>query len=140
MTSESEDDPGNSTAANFSAEWFKDPLGADLVQYHRVRQRLFSGKSRFQTVDIIETGGFGRCLVLDGRIQSCEGDEFVYHESLVHPVMTTHPHPAKVLIAGGGEGATSRHVLMHPSVDRLVMVDIDEEVIQVSRKHLPEFS
>lgn len=137
---ESEDDPDNQIRLKTKADWFEDPLGADLVQYHRVKGRIYSARSAYQSVDIIETGSFGRCLVLDGRIQSCEGDEFIYHESLVQPVMTSHPAPKEVLIAGGGEGATCRHVLMHPSVSKLVMVDIDEEVIRVSREMLPAFS
>ncbi|MBI2859432.1 MAG: polyamine aminopropyltransferase, partial [Chloroflexi bacterium] len=118
--------------------WFEDPLGDDLVQYHRIKGRVYSGKSRFQSIDILDTGSYGRCLVLDSRIQSCAGDEFIYHESLVHPAMLCHPAPKSVLIAGGGEGATSRQVLMHSSVTSLTMVDIDEEVIKVCRERLPE--
>ncbi|MEW6033328.1 MAG: polyamine aminopropyltransferase [Chloroflexota bacterium] len=126
-------DPDNPDKAN----WFRDALSPDLVQFHRVRGRLYSGRTRFQSVDVIETGGFGRCLVLDGRVQSTEGDEFIYHEALVQPAMLVHPGPRSVLIAGGGEGATLRQVLLHSTVTRAVMVDIDEEVIRVSREYLP---
>lgn len=125
-------------AGKHSNQWFEDPLGTDLVQYHRIKERVYSGKSPFQSVDIIDTGSFGRCLVLDGRIQSCQADEFVYHESLVQPAMMCHQNPKTVLIAGGGEGATSKHVLMHKSVVSLTMVDIDEEVIRVCRDRMPE--
>jgi len=108
-----------------TAEWFRDVLNPDLVQLHRIRSRLYSGWSEFQSVEIIETAGFGRALVLDGRIQSTEADEFIYHESLVQAAMMTHPAPAQVLIAGGGEGATARDVLRHSSVEKVVMVDIE---------------
>lgn len=48
--------------------------------------------------------------------------------------------PAKsVFIGGGGELATAREVLRHSSVERLVMVDLDEKVVDVSREHLPEW-
>jgi spermidine synthase len=78
--------------------------------------------------------------VLDGKIQSSEADEFIYHEALVQPAMLTHPHPETVFIAGGGEGATLREVLSHKTVKRVVMVDIDEEVVALCQKFLPNYS
>ena len=78
------------------------------------------------------------CLVLDGKIQSSEIDEFIYHEGLVHPAMLLHPEPRTVFIAGGGEGATLREVLRHATVTRAVLVDIDEEVTRLSKRYLPE--
>src|SRR3972149_10077921 len=117
---------------------FSDYISPDLTMLHSIKERIYSGRSKFQSVDIINTGSFGICLVLDGKIQSSEADEFIYHEALVHPAMLTHPHPEKVFIAGGGEGATLREVLAHKTVKRAVMVDIDEEVTAISRKYLPD--
>merc|ERR1711988_135570 len=63
----------------------------------------------------------------------------VYHECLVHPAMLLHPSGAKtVYIGGGGEGSTAREVLRHRSVERCVMVDIDEDVVRFCREQLPE--
>ena len=76
---------------------------------------------------------------MDGKVQSTQTDEFIYHEVLVHPAMLAHPAPKRVLVIGGGEGATLREVLRHRSVERALMVDIDREVVEVSRKMLPEF-
>jgi spermidine synthase len=73
--------------------------------------------------------------VLDGKVQSSAVDEFIYHEALVQPAMVTHPGPEVVFIAGGGEGATLREVLSHNTVKRAVMVDIDEEVVALSKKY-----
>ncbi|MEM1873642.1 MAG: polyamine aminopropyltransferase [Acidilobaceae archaeon] len=92
--------------------------------------------SKYQEIIVAETEDFGKLLVLDGKTQSSEADEFVYHESLVHPAMVLHGSPRRVLILGGGEGATAREVLKYRSVEKVVMVDIDEEVIKVSREHL----
>ncbi|MBA7716194.1 Polyamine aminopropyltransferase [subsurface metagenome] len=78
--------------------------------------------------------------MLDGKIQSSEVDEFIYHEALVQPAMITHPCPETVFIAGGGEGATIREVLSHNTVKRAVMVDIDEEVVAICQKFLPNHS
>lgn len=32
-----------------------------------------------------------QALVIDGKLQSAEIDEFIYHESLVHPALLHHP-------------------------------------------------
>ena len=119
--------------------WFSDYVSPDLTVLHSVRESIYSGRSKFQAVDIINTGSFGVCLVLDGKIQSSEADEFVYHEALVHPAMLTHPRPERVFIAGGGEGATLREVLAHKTVKKAVMVDIDREVVNLCRRFLPSW-
>ena len=116
--------------------WLSDHITPDLTVLHGIRRRIYSGRTEFQSVEIVDTGSFGVCLVLDGKIQSSELDEFVYHEALVHPAMLTHQQPETVLIAGGGEGATLREVLAHKTVKRAVMVDIDEQVVNVCRRFL----
>jgi len=120
-------------------EWFHDYVTPDMVQSYSIKEVTYSGRTQFQSVEIIESGGLGRCLILDGKIQSSEWDEFIYHEALVHPPMIAHPRPERVFIAGGGEGATLREVLAHSSVKRVVMVDIDEEVIDICRRLLPSW-
>ena len=117
--------------------WFQEYLTPNLAQYVAVRERVFSGKTRFQEVEVLDTIDFGRCLILDGKTQSSEADEFVYHEALVHPAMVAHPNPESVFIAGGGEGATLREVLAHNSVKSAVMVDLDGEVVEICRRFLP---
>ena len=118
-------------------QWHYETITPDLVQAERVKEVLFQGRTAYQDVLIQDTNCFGRSLVLDGKTQSTEVDEFVYHEALVHPSMTAHPNPGKVFVAGGGEGATVREVLSHKSVTRCVMVDIDREVVELCRKYLP---
>jgi spermidine synthase len=120
--------------------WFHDGLSPDLGMVHRVEEYLYAGRSAYQGIEVIRTRSFGTCLILDGKIQSSEADEFIYHESLVQPAMIAHPEPRTVLIAGGGEGATLREVLRHRSVEQATMVDLDEQVVAVCRKYLPSFS
>jgi len=120
-------------------KWFSDYISPDLTMLHSIKERIYSGRSKFQSIDIVSTGSFGVCLILDGKIQSSEADEFIYHEALVHPAMLTHPQPERVFIAGGGEGATLREVLAHKTVKRAVMVDIDEEVVSLCRHLLPSW-
>jgi spermidine synthase len=89
-------------------------------------------------MQIVETGVYGKALVLDGKWQSCTGDEFVYHEPLVHPAFLAHGSPKRVLVLGGGEGATVREALRWSSVEQVTMVDIDGEVVEACKEHLPE--
>jgi spermidine synthase len=87
---------------------------------------------------VADTEDYDRALILDDYIQSSYQDEHYYHEGLVHPAMVTHPAPRDVLILGGGEGATLREVLKHKTVQRAVMVDIDGDVVELSRRYLSE--
>ncbi len=118
-------------------DWHCELITPDLYQAERIRQVYYSGRTPFQDVVVMEGAAFGRSLVLDGKTQSTEVDEFVYHEGLVHPSMIAHNQPRSVFVAGGGEGATIREVLKHKTVDRVVMVDIDRKVVELCREHLP---
>ena len=117
--------------------WLHDEISPNLIQLHHIKQVLYSGQTEYQSIEIIDTDSFGLCLVLDGKIQSSEKDEFIYHETLVHPCMISHRNPERVLIAGGGEGATAREVLAHTTVKQVTMIDIDNQVIDICRRFLP---
>ncbi len=104
-----------------------------------VKKILVVKRSKYQEIAITDLEDFGRALMLDNYVQSAEVDEYIYHEVLVHPAMVTHPKPRKVLIVGGGEGATLREVLKHNTVEEAVMVDIDKEVIELAREYLEKW-
>jgi len=108
--------------------------------HYRLNEILSTSRSKYQTVDLVDLQPFGRVLMIDGLVQSSQSDEFVYHESLVHPALLAHPNPRSVYIGGGGEGSTAREVLRHTSVERCVMVDIDADVVRFCKDHLPENS
>lgn len=91
----------------------------------------------YQHLEIWETLQYGRVLFLDGAVQTTEKDEFVYHEMIAHPPLITHPNPRKVLIIGGGDGGAAREVAKHPSVESVLVVDIDPDVPRYSREYLP---
>jgi len=120
----------------FEGLFLVEPAGKYTKHLLRVKEVFAFEKTPYQEVAFVELEGFGRALIIDNFIQSTEGDEFIYHELLVHPAMTIHPNPEKVLIIGGGEGATLREVLKHSTVKRAVMVDIDREVVEFSKKYL----
>jgi len=113
-------------------------IGKSSLMVIKVKKLIAIKKSEFQEIIIAECEDFGKALILDGYIQSTVADEFIYHESLVHPAMLLHPNPKRVLIIGGGEGATLREVLKHNTVEEAIMVDIDRDVVELSKEFLPE--
>ncbi|MDI6786152.1 MAG: polyamine aminopropyltransferase [bacterium] len=124
---------------NNNYKWFIEASGSNKKNAHALSEAILSTTTKFQKAEILSLKTYGRVLVLDGRIQSTELDEFIYHEALVHPAMITHPRPEKVAIIGGGEGATLREVLKHNCVKEVIMIDIDEEVVNFCKEHLPTF-
>jgi len=120
------------------SKWLEEEVEPGLRIMYKLDKILGSTTSKFQTVDLVDLEPFGRSLVIDGLMQSCRVDEFVYHECLVHPAMLLHPNPKNVYIGGGGEGSTAREVLRHKSVEKCVMVDIDEDVVGFCKEHLDE--
>lgn len=122
-----------------SSKWFLDYLSPNEAHMHGITKVVYTKKTAFQQMEILDTESYGRCLALDGKMQSSEMDEFIYHEVLVHPAMLTHPEPRKVFVVGGGEGATLREILRHKTVTHAHMVDIDEEVVMVSKDQLPRY-
>ena len=120
-----------------NTRWFAELLGPGHLQMSSIKAILYEGTTAYQHVQILDLEPFGRCLVLDGKTQSSEADEYVYHEALVHPVLLAHENPKNIFIAGGGEGATLREVLAHTNVETVTMVDIDREVVELCHEHLP---
>jgi len=119
-----------------SDEWYEETY-RDLFRVGlRVKEWFHRGKSEFQQVDVFESELFGRVLSLDGVLNTSEADEAFYHEQLVHPAMVTARAAKRVLIIGGGDGGCAREVLRHSSVQSLVMVELDGEVVEACKRHL----
>jgi spermidine synthase len=120
-------------------KWFFEPTTAVEGHMHAIRRTIVEARTKFQHAEIMETHAYGKLLVLDGRIQSSQAEDFIYHEGLVHPgLLATENRPESGLVIGGGEGATLREMLRYPSMRRAVMVDIDGEVVELCKRHLPE--
>ncbi len=117
----------------------KSTLGDGVVR--DIKEILSKGKTPYQEYLFFESYQNGVCIAIEGDIQSCEADEAIYHEALVQPAMLLHPNPKTVLIMGGGEGATAREVLKHnATLEKAVMVDIDEEFVEVCKRVIPSWS
>ncbi len=124
---------------NGDAVYTEDVGNHTRIQY-RLRETLFEGRSEFQQVDVVDLVNLGRTLFLDHVIQAAENDEFIYHESLVHPAMLLHSAPKRVLVAGGGDGGALREIFRYPALERVVLAELDPKVVEVSKRYLPRFS
>ena len=119
-----------------SEDWFGETLYPDFQQRFKITSLLYQGRSEFQELAFFETERFGRVLALDGVIQTTEKDEFVYHEMLVHVPFFAHGRVRSAAIIGGGDGGVLEEALKH-EVERVVMVEIDGAVVELSKKYLP---
>jgi spermidine synthase len=119
--------------------WIAEQSDGDEMLLFAVKRTIAKARTAIQDAEIVETWNYGKTLLLDGVVQSAEEDEHAYHEALVHPGMIAHPGPKEVLVIGGGEGATLREILRHRSVERVTMVDIDAELVEMCKRHLPEW-
>ncbi len=110
-------------------------LNEDYGFFIRSSRRLEEGRTEFQSVEVHETPQFGKLFRLDGCFMTSEREEFVYHENLIHPALTAHRDPRKVLIVGGGDGGAAEEALKHPGVEEVVLVELDGKVVELARRH-----
>ena len=119
-------------------QWIGESLTADDIWQHRVKKVFARCQTDFQELAIVDSGAYGKGLVLDGRWQTCTGDEFLYHEPLIHTPFSLHGHPRRVLIAGGADGGAAREALKWNDIEEIHLVDIDGAAVDACRNYLPE--
>ena len=118
-------------------DWWEETLHDGFRVRLRVDKILHETKSAYQHLMLFENGALGRVLTLDGIVQTTERDEFIYHEMLSHVPVLAHGSARSVLIVGGGDGGMLRRVLMHPGIECVVVVEIDNSVIELCKRYLP---
>ena len=104
----------------------------------RARRQLAHVKSQFQDIEVLDTVGFGRTLRIDDYFMTSDKDEFFYHENMIHPAAMAHQGPKRALIIGGGDGGAAEEYLKYPTMQEVVMAEIDEVVVDFCKEHLPE--
>ncbi|ODV80194.1 spermine synthase [Suhomyces tanzawaensis NRRL Y-17324] len=123
--------------------WFaevSDTMWPGQAMSLKVEKVLHAERSKYQDVLVFKSTDYGNVLVLDNCIQVTERDEFSYQEMIAHLALNSHPNPKKALVIGGGDGGVLREILKHESIEEAWLCDIDEAVIEVSKKYLPEMS
>src|SRR5688572_8166454 len=112
-----------------------EPLSDSTGFYIKATRQLGEWQTRFQKMAIYDTPQYGKLFRLDGFNMTSEREEFVYHENLVHPALTAHAAPRKVLILGGGDGGSAEEALKHPSVEQVTLCEADEELVKLAKEH-----
>lgn len=120
--------------------WYSENHSRDVQFSIRVDKQLYSGTTEFQRVDVMTSEEFGTFLTLDGLMMVAEKDEFIYHEMILHVPMAVNPDIKRVLVIGGGDGGTVKQLVRYSGIEHIDLVEIDREVIEVSRRFLPELT
>ena len=120
--------------------WFTEYEEDHGLSLRHKGDKLFDKQSDFQRVTVLDTYKFGKMLTLDGAIMTTENDEYVYHEMITHPALQLTGDPKRVLIVGGGDGGAARECLRYDSLEEVVVAEIDEMVVDVSKEFLPTIS
>jgi spermidine synthase len=128
----------NSLAERIEAQGYvrEEACSSQITSIYPVSRVIWANQTAFAEAILAECPGLGKTLFLDNEVQSAALDEARYHECLVHPAMTSATNKRRVLVVGGGEGATVREVLKWPEVQQIVWVDIDEELVLACKEHL----
>jgi spermidine synthase len=119
--------------------WYQDSLEYEHGCGIRIKitDILFQIQSKFQEISVLQSENMGKVLVIDGITMLTEFDEFAYHEMITHVPLITHNHPGSVLVIGGGDGGTVREIVKHKGIEKIDVCEIDKEVVNVCRQHLP---
>ncbi len=124
----------------FPAEGYGENKQPSLSYGYSVDKFLYSGRSEYQQIDIIENPIYGKALFLDHLMMTTEKDEFIYHELLTHVPATRVKNPERALIIGGGDGGIARELCKYKSIKEIIVAEIDGMVIDASRKYLPSIA
>ncbi len=127
---------GDEHGPGASGELILESTGPGSVYGFRFPRRILSRTTACQQLELLESEELGRTLKLDNHFMTSEADEFFYHEALVHPAAMAHPSPRTALIVGGGDGGALEELLKHSTLSAVTLVELDGEVVDVSREHL----
>ncbi len=103
-------------AADVVTTWAEDRFYGDHV--------LYSETSAYQRI-VVTSSRAGTRLFLNGNLQFHSRDEYRYHEALVHPALSAHGAPRRVLVLGGGDGMAVREILKYPAIEQVTLVELD---------------
>lgn len=118
--------------------YFIETAGRSYGYFLAIDKVLYQGETPFQKIAVFSNKLFGNVLRLDNVFQTSEGDEFFFHETIALRPICAHPNPKKVLIIGGGDGGSAEEALKSSCVEKVVMIELDEEVVVQSKKFLPK--
>lgn len=116
--------------------WYTENHTENVAFSIKIKEHLYTKKSPFQQIDVLDTYEFGKLLTIDGLIMVTEKDEFIYHDMITHVAMATNSNIKKVLVIGAGDGGTVRELTRYKTIEKIDMVEIDKVVVDASREFL----
>jgi spermidine synthase len=119
---------------------YQETLYPEWVRTFAVEKVVHEEKTEMRDLVIFENGQFGRVLALNGAIQLTEKDGFISHEMMTHVPILAHGQAKSVLILGGADGGLLREALKHESVEKIVLVEMDPTLIELSKEYFPNIS
>ena len=119
--------------------WLEQDYG-DIAMRIRLRGVLHSQHSSFQHIEVFDSFAYGKLMRLANHIVVSDHDEALYSEGMVHPAMALHPNPKTALVLGGGDGGMARELGRYHHLERVVTVEIDQQVVDVSREFFPQMA
>jgi len=122
-----------------TGDWFSEELHPFYRKSLKIKKTLADVHTQYQHIQVFDTEYFGKTMALDGVIQLTERDNMGYHEMITHIPMLAVNNPRRVLIIGGGDGGSLQQVLRYPSVEEVVVCELDEKVVDLSRKYFACF-
>ena len=111
-------------------------VNRDYGFFIRAEAPIVDASTRFQKIEVFDTPMFGRVLRLDNVFQTSERDEFFYHENMCHVGAIAQPAPRRALVIGGGDGGAVEELLKHNTMQRVVLAELDEGVVEAAKQHL----
>ena len=122
--------------------WFSETLfkNQGLNVNYKSDSVIFESKTKYQNIVLFKNKIFGKMLMIDGAVQTTSKDEFIYHEMMAHVPIFSHGNVESVLIIGGGDCGIAKQVLKHKSIKNVTQVEIDPSMIDLAKKHFPEFA
>ena len=125
--------PAPAAKGSYALEALTDDFGF----YVRADALLAERRSPMQHIEILDTPLFGRAMRIDGCFMTSERDEFFYHEPMIHLPAVSFGRPRSALIIGGGDGGAAEELLKHPDMQRVVLAELDADVVEMAREWLP---
>ncbi|MFW9995218.1 MAG: polyamine aminopropyltransferase [Candidatus Odinarchaeota archaeon] len=118
--------------------WFTEVAKGTIATSFKIKKLLHSEKSKWQQIEVLETEGVGKLLVLDGKTMVSDHDEFIYHESMVHVPSMVARKLKNVLVIGGGDGGIVRELTKYEEIESIDLCEIDERVVEVCKTFFPD--
>lgn len=118
--------------------WFTEKYTQGCGLTIKVKNEIYSEKTKYQDIAFFDSYDFGRFFTLDGYMMVNEKDEFIYHEMITHVPLAVNPQIKKVLVIGGGDGGTIRELTRYPHIELIHHVEIDERVVELCKQYLPQ--